>query len=83
MDQARASGGTPPGPAWVGPAQIFASHAWKYQFTDAVDALALWHGSKLEDDEQQQQPCFVWFDIATVPQHPHKQLSLPPDYVTL
>ena len=60
-------------PALVGPAQIFASHAWKYEFSDAVDALLLWNESKGPE-------CFVWFDIATVPQHPHKQLSLPPDY---
>ena len=65
----------------VGEAEAFISHAWKYEFSDAVDSLLLWHRTKRKGGALTAPgQCYLWFDIATVPQHPEKQLTLPEDY---
>ena len=46
-------------------ANLFFSHAWRYNFQLAVETLADWCKRKGLDARA----CFVWFDIYTVNQH--------------
>jgi hypothetical protein len=67
---------------FVGEAASFISHAWKYEFADAISSLSLWRDSKQSHTSAATETTsvFVWFDIATVPQHHNKQLSLPENF---
>jgi hypothetical protein len=49
----------------VGPATVFLSHAWKYNFLMVLQVILDWC-SKNDVDKK---TCFVWFDIFTVNQH--------------
>ena len=47
---------------YVGTAEVFYSHAWKYLFLDVVDSAKLLYEGSNED------PVF-WFDVFSVSQH--------------
>ena len=52
-------------PRYVGKADWFYSHAWKYRFLDVIDAAK----SFFQNEELDEQDPFLWFDIFTVSQH--------------
>ena len=54
---------------FIGPADVFVSHAWGYKFTNVVDALQRWEASRAEDRDEQRQPTYFWFDIFSNSQH--------------
>ena len=70
---------------FVGLANRFASHAWKYDFRDVISALeqaeVAW--SKQRDTSSaggDTAQLYWWFDICTVNQQPEAQQQFPPDY---
>lgn len=54
----------------VGPANVFISHAWRYQFLDVISALQ-WHFRDQPD-------IIIWFDLFSNNQH--QAVSLPYDW---
>jgi len=75
---------------WVGKAEAFISHAWKYGFAATIDAIDLWFEttrnerqkseSEGERESTSAKSCYLWFDIGTVAQHPAAQSKFPPNY---
>ena len=53
-------------PAYVGPATIFVSHAWKYRFVDVLQCM-ISHGETMEQSSGQ--ICYFWFDLFVNDQH--------------
>jgi hypothetical protein len=49
----------------VGKAEWFYSHAWKYLFLDAIDAVLLY----FENEIQEGKDPIIWFDVFSVSQH--------------
>eukprot|EP00040_Diaphanoeca_grandis_P034142 m.210416 g.210416 ORF g.210416 m.210416 type:complete len:847 (-) comp33077_c0_seq1:305-2845(-) len=62
---------------WISPANVFVSHAWKYNFVDVLQQL-ISHGNTMMEMESKQ--CFFWIDVLMVDQT--TALELPYSYWT-
>lgn len=59
----------PDGAALEGPASVFLSHAYDYNFDDVLDAATAWEA------KQQRGTFFYYFDLAVVDQHAQKSAA--------
>lgn len=58
------STGTP----YIGDANVFISHAWKYDCAEVIGSI-IEAAEKIQEDRDSTDPLYFWFDICTVCQH--------------